>query len=195
MLPLPLEQLAEQLRLLPGVGKKTALKYAFRVLELSDEQAQNLLATIAEVRSNIVSCVICHHISESDLCSICANTSRDDSQICVVEDARDVLAFERAGSFKGLYHVLGGVISPMDGIGPDKLNISSLLGRLDEVSEIIVATNPTVEGEATAMYLTKLLAPRGITVTRLAYGLPAGSDLEYADEVTLARAIEGRRSL
>ncbi|MCL2213341.1 MAG: recombination mediator RecR [Oscillospiraceae bacterium] len=196
-LPEPLIQLAEQLRLLPGVGSKTALKYAFRILELSDEQAENLLASMNSVRQGIKNCPRCYHISEEDLCVICADDTRDTTTLCVVEDARDVIAFERVKDYRGQYHVLGGTISPMNNISPAQLNIDSLAARIAEggIREVIIATNPTLEGEATAMYLSKLLTPQGVSVSRLAYGLPAGADLEYADEVTLSRAMSGRKVL
>ena len=196
-LPQPLLQLAEQLRLLPGVGSKTALKYAFRILELQDEQATNLLDAITSVRMQIKNCPRCFHISEDDLCIVCADDTRDFTTLCVVEDARDVIAFERVKDYRGQYHVLGGTISPMNNVSPAQLNIDSLVARISggAIREVIIATNPTLEGEATAMYLSKLLTPHGVSVSRLAYGLPAGADLEYADEVTLSRAMSGRKVL
>jgi recombination protein RecR len=191
----PVARLIEEFHKLPGIGPKTAQRLTFHLLRMPDEQARALAAAIVEVKERIGFCSVCFNITESDPCWICRG-SRDRSTICVVEEPLDVLALERTGAFKGLYHVLHGAISPMEGIGPEELRIRELLGRLgDGVTEVIVATNPNLEGEATAMYLSKLLGPLGVKVTRLARGLPAGSDLEYADEVTLTRAIEGRREL
>lgn len=194
---LPLQKLIEQFRKLPGIGAKTAARLAFSVLELSDEEADEFANAVIGAKRNIHKCRICSNISEDELCPICSDLTRDRSVICVIEDARDVFAFEKVRDYNGLYHILGGCLSPISGIGPDDLNIKQLLQRLSDgtVKEVIVATNPTVEGEATAMYLARLIAPIGIKVTRLAYGVPVGGDLEYADEVTLHRAIEGRRSL
>ena len=197
---LSLEILTEQMRKLPGVGKKTALKYALSVLEMDDAQADAFVSAIEAARRNICRCENCFHLSEGTRCSVCMDESRTEAQICVVEDTRAVMAMERVAGFRGRYHVLEGVISPMDGVGPDDLRISELLERVNcqlEIGgcEVIVATNSTVEGETTAMYLTKLLKPLGVKVTRLAYGIPVGADLEYADEVTLGRAIEGRREI
>lgn len=191
----PVARLIEEFHKLPGIGPKTAQRLTFHLLRMPDEQARALAEAIVEVKERIGFCSICFNITESDPCWICRGP-RDRSSICVVEEPLDVLALERTGAFKGLYHVLHGAISPMEGIGPEELRIRELLGRLgDGVGEVIVATNPNLEGEATAMYLGKLLGPLGVTITRLARGLPAGSDLEYADEVTLTRAIEGRREL
>ena len=197
---LSLKILTEQMRKLPGVGAKTALKYAMSILEMDSSSADALVSAIEVARRNIRRCQRCFHLCEGMECSICADAARSDSQICVVEDARAVMAMERVAGYKGRYHVLEGVISPMDGVGPEDLRIAELLQRVNEqmqngACEVIVATNSTVEGETTAMYLTKLLKPLGVKVTRLAYGIPVGADLEYADEVTLGRAIEGRREL
>ncbi len=193
---LPLEKLIEQFRKLPGIGKKTAVRLAFSVLEFSDADAQAFADAILGAKANVRACAICQNFSDSELCPVCADASRDRSVICVVEDAKAVMSLEKVKEFGGVYHVLHGAISPMEGIGPDKLRIRELMTRLtDEVSEVIIATNPTVEGEATAMYLTKLIKPLGIKVSRLAYGIPVGGELEFADEVTLMRALEGRRSM
>ncbi|MBQ8288492.1 MAG: recombination protein RecR [Clostridia bacterium] len=193
---LPLEQLIEQFARLPGVGRKTASRYALSLIDWSDESARTFAETILSARSRIGRCKVCNNLCEGDTCNVCKDTSRD-PVICVVEDARAVMSLERVRDYRGRYHVLGGVLSPMNGIGPDQLAIDSLLARLntEEIEEVIVATNPTVEGEATALYLQKLLKPLDIKVTRLAYGVPVGADLEYADAVTLFRALDGRREL
>ncbi|MBR4296015.1 MAG: recombination protein RecR [Clostridia bacterium] len=193
----PLTKLAEQFGRLPGIGRKTALRLAFSVLDMTDEQANEFACAIKEAKTKIHLCPICQNLTDKDICDICADDTRDRSTICVLEDPRAVLVLERVREFKGMYHVLHGVISPMSGVTPDKLKIKELLARCEdsEVKEIIIATNPTVEGEATAMYLSRLLKPLGIIVTRLAYGVPVGGDLEYADEVTLYRALEGRRDV
>lgn len=187
----------EQFRKLPGIGKKTAIRLAFSVLEFSVEDADAFADAVRDAKRSVKNCSVCQNISDAEICPICADSERDNSVICVVEDAKAVMSLEKVKEFRGLYHVLHGAISPMDGIGPDKLKIAELLSRLSSgtVNEIIIATNPTVEGEATAMYLTKLIKPLGIRVSRLAYGIPVGGDLEYADEVTLMRALEGRRSM
>ncbi len=193
----PLSRLAEQFGRLAGIGRKTALRLAFSVLDMPEEEAADFARAIIDAKAKIHLCPICQNLTDKDVCDICADQTRDRSTICVVEDAKAVLALEKVREFKGLYHVLHGVISPMNGVTPEKLKITELLARCDgsEVKEIIIATNPTVEGEATAMYLSRLLKPLGLTVTRLAYGVPVGGDLEYADEVTLYRAIEGRRDV
>ena len=190
-----IQNLADKFGSLPGVGKKTALRLAYSVLEMSDEDAKGFAEAITDAKEKIHLCPICQSLTDRDICSVCDDLTRDRSIICVVEDPRDVNAIEKVREFKGLYHVLHGVISPMNGITPDKLKIKELLERIsnEDVEEVIVATNPTVEGEATAMYISRLLKPIGIKVTRLAYDVPMGSDLEYADEITLFRAIEGRR--
>lgn len=194
---LPLTRLIEQFASLPGIGRKTAQRLAFYVLTLTKQQAREFADAILDAHDKIKYCSVCKNYTDQELCEVCADDARDRSTICVVEDAKDVAAFERTGEYKGLYHVLGGLISPMDGVGPDQLFIKELLARAQagEVKEIIMATNPTVEGEATAMYVAKLLGPFGVTVSRLAYGIPVGSDLEYADEVTLYKALENRSVL
>lgn len=193
----PLERLVEQFRRLPGIGYKTAVRLAFHVLESPEEEAREFAEAILDAKQLIGFCSICQNISEHELCPICEDASRDPSVICVVEHSKDVGAIEKVKEFSGRYHVLGGLISPMEGIGPEQLKIAQLLKRLqtNEVTELIVATNPSLEGEATALYLSRLVKPLGVKVTRLAYGLPVGGELEYADEVTLSRALEGRREL
>ena len=190
-----LQKLAEQFGRLEGVGRKNAMKMAFSVLDMTDEEAEEFAKAIIEAKERIHLCPVCQNITDRDICPICQDPQRDRKTVCVVSDPRVVISMEKVREFKGLYHVLHGVISPMNGITPEKLKIKELLTRLGEgeIEEVIVATNPTVEGEATAMYLSRLLKPMGIKVTRLAYGVPMGSDLEYADEITLFRAIEGRR--
>ena len=192
-----LAKLIEQFERMPGIGRKTAQRLAFYVLNLSKEQATEFSATILSAHEKIKQCTCCCNLAEDELCPICKSDSRDKSVICVVEDPRDVFAFERTHEFEGTYHVLHGVISPMNGVGPEDITIKELLSRMADgtVQEVIMATNPTVEGEATAMYISRLLKPMGITVSRLAYGVPVGADLEYADEVTLTKALEGRRTL
>ena len=193
----PLSRLIEQFERLPGVGKKSAQRLAFYVLSLPREKAEQFANAIVDAHEKIKRCSVCQSLTEQVLCPICTDQARDKSIICVVESSQDVLAFERTKEYHGLYHVLHGLISPMDGIGPDQLAIKELLARLgnDQVKEVVMATNPTVEGEATAMYLARLLKPMGVTVTRLAYGIPVGGNLEYADEVTLYRALEGRSEI
>ena len=186
--------LAEQFGRLPGVGRKSAMRMAYAVLDLDEEDAAEFADAILDAKRKIHLCPICQNLTDREQCSICDDEDRDRSIICVVEDARAVMSVEKVREYRGLYHVLHGVISPVNGITPDKLKLKELLARLDEsVNEVIVATNPTVEGEATAMYISRLIKPLGIKVTRLAYGVPVGADLEYADEVTLFRALEGRR--
>ncbi|MBN2169444.1 MAG: recombination protein RecR [Actinobacteria bacterium] len=193
----PLENLIEQLCKLPGVGPKSAERLAFFLLSIPKEDAARLAEAILDLKERIHFCRICFNISEGDVCSICSDSRRDASTVCVVEEPKDILAVEKTGAFKGKYHVLGGAISPIDGIGPEELRFRELVQRLGqrEVREIIVATNPNAEGEATAVYLSGLVRPLGVKVTRIASGLPVGGDLEYADEVTLGRAIEGRKEL
>ena len=192
-----LSNLAEKFGRLEGVGKKTAMRMAFSVLELDIEEAEDFARAILDAKEKIHLCPICQNLTDREICPICADEERDRSVICVVTDARTVLAMEKVREYRGTYHVLHGLISPMNGITPEQLKIKELLARVatGEVGEVIVATNPTVEGEATAMYLSRLLQPFGIRVTRLAYGVPVGADLEYADEVTLYRALEGRRDV
>ncbi len=194
---LPLTRLVEQFERLPGIGRKTAQRLAFFVLSLPKEEAQKFSDAIVEAHEKIKRCKICQNLTDSEICSICSDKTRDHSTICVVEDPRDVIAFERTREYRGLYHVLHGLISPMDGIGPEQIYVKELLARLsdDTVKEVIMATNPTVEGEATAMYLSRIVKPLGMKVTRLAYGIPVGGNLEYADEVTLYRALEGRNEI
>ena len=191
---LPLDNLIDQFAKIPGIGRKSAQRMAFYILNLSTDEAAAFSKAILDAKNKIKKCQICQNISDTDQCSICSSLSRDKSTICVVQDPKDLLAFERTGEYNGLYHVLHGLISPMDGISPDDLYIKELLARLsgDTVKEVIMATNPTIEGEATAMYLSKLIKPMNIKVTRLAYGIPVGGNLEYADDLTLNRALEGR---
>ena len=193
----PLDKLVEQFEQLPGIGSKTAQRLAYFVLNLPKERAKEFADSIVSAHEKIHYCKVCCNLTDGELCPICRNEARDRSVICVVEDPRDVFAFERTHEFKATYHVLHGAISPLSGIGPEQLCIKELLARVQDgtVQEVIMATNPTVEGEATAMYLSRLLKPLGIKVTRLAYGIPVGGDLEYADEVTLSRAIEGRSEM
>lgn len=192
-----LQHLAEEFGRLEGVGRKSAMRMAFSVLEFSDEEAAEFAQAIIDAKQKIHLCPICQNLTDRDVCPICADLGRDRSVICVVTDAKTVLAMEKVREFRGVYHVLHGLISPMNGVTPDHLKIKELLERVSEgeVREVIVATNPTVEGEATALYLSKLLKPFDVKVTRLAYGVPVGADLEYADEVTLFRALEGRREV
>lgn len=193
----PLSRLVEQFERLPGIGRKSAQRLAYFVLQLPDKEAKAFADAILEAHEKIHYCKVCCNLTDQELCPVCRNETRDRSVICVVEDPRDVMALERTHEFKATYHVLHGVISPLGGVGPEQLCIKELLDRISAggVSEVIMATNPTVEGEATAMYLSRLLKPLGVKVTRLAYGIPVGGDLEYADEVTLARALEGRSEM
>lgn len=193
----PLTELINQFARLPGIGKKTAQRLAYSILEQPPERAKQFADALINAREKIRFCNVCQSLTDLDVCQICSDTRRDKSIICVVEDPRDVMAFERTREFNGTYHVLHGVISPLDNVGPEKLRIKELLSRLTDgtVKEIIMATNPTVEGEATASYISHLVKPMEIKVTRLAYGMPVGSDLEYADEYTLARALEGRNEI
>ena len=192
-----LAKLAEQFERMPGIGRKSAQRMAFHVLSLSDSEAAEFANAITEAKRNIHCCPVCQNLTDGQLCPICQNPARDKSVICVVEDAQDVIAFERTREFDGLYHVLHGVISPLDGIGPEQLRIKDLIARLADgtVNEVIMATNPTVDGEATAAYISRILKPIGVKVTRLAYGIPVGGSLEYAAEVTLSRALDGRSEI
>lgn len=194
---IPLVKLIEQFERLPGIGKKTAQRLAFHVLDMPKESAYEFASAILEARDKIHRCKVCQNLTETDLCPICNDDQRDKSVICVVETPQDVLAFERTREYRGLYHVLHGLISPMDGIGPEQLYVKELMARTtdENLKEIIMATNPTVEGEATAAYLARLIKPMGIRATRLAYGIPVGGNLEYTDEVTLYRALEGRQEI
>ena len=188
------ERLANRLARLPGIGRKSANRLAFHILKLPKEEAVELADIIREVKDKVGFCSTCNNISETDPCHICGDPQRDRAVICIVEETADAAAIDRVEGFSGLFHILGGRLSPLDGIGPDDLKIRELLARLDDgVTEIIIATNPNVEGEATAVYLSKLLKPMGVKVTRIARGLPVGSDLEYADSVTLSRALDGRQ--
>ncbi len=193
----PVARLIEELHRLPGIGPKTAQRLAYHLLKIPAQQARALAEAILAVKEKVVLCSLCQNFTEADPCAICRDPGRDRGRICVVEKPLDVLAVERTRKYNGLYHALHGVLSPMDGVGPDDLKIKALLERLQDgsVSELILATNPNLEGEATAMYLHRLVAPLGVRVTRLARGLPFGSDLEYADEQTMARALEGRHEL
>ena len=192
-----IEKLIEAFEKLPSIGSKTAARLAFYILNASEEETTEFINAIENAKKNLKYCSKCYNISDTDPCTICSNPARDASTICVVEDVRDVVAMERTHEFKGVYHVLHGSISPMKGVGPDDIKIKELLSRLmdGQVKELILATNPRVEGEATAMYISKLVKPLGIKVTRIAHGIPVGGDLEYTDEVTLSRALEGRREL
>ncbi len=192
-----IEKLIESFEKLPSIGHKTAVRLAFYLLNSTEEETNEFVSSIIDAKKNLRYCSKCYNISDTDPCNICSNPRRDNSIICVVEDVKDIIAMERTHEFKGLYHVLHGSISPMNGIGPDDIKIKELLARLQDgvVKEIILATNPRVEGEATAMYLSKLIKPLGIKVTRIARGIPIGGDLEYTDEVTLTQALEGRREI
>lgn len=194
---IPLTELINQFARLPGIGKKTAQRLAYSILEQPPERAKAFADALVNAKEKIHFCKVCEGLTDKDICSVCEDTLRDRSTICVVEEPKDVYVFERTREYKGLYHVLHGVISPLDGIGPDKLKIKELMARLADgtVKEIIMATNPTVEGEATASYISRIVKPMGIKVTRLAYGIPVGGDLEYADEYTLSRALEGRNEI
>ena len=193
----PITNLIEQLSRLPGIGRKTAQRLAFYILEMEALQAEKLAKSIVEAKEKIHYCKVCSNLTDKELCSICSDGRRDESIICVVEGAKDIVAMEKTKEYKGLYHVLHGVISPLENIGPNEIKLRELLKRLegDKVKEVILATNPTVEGETTALYISKLLKPLGIKATRIAYGIPVGGDLEYYDEVTLSKAMENRREI
>lgn len=192
-----LEKLIEQFRKMPSIGRKTAQRMAFHVLDLTDEEAKEFAEAIIDAHTKIHRCALCHNLTENELCPVCDSVNRDHSTVCVVEEPRDVLAIERMREFSGVYHVLHGVISPMNGVGPENLTVKSLVERAanGDIKEIIMATNPTIEGDTTAMYISKLIKPFGVKVTRLAYGIPVGADIEYADDVTLMRALAGRSEL
>jgi len=192
-----IEILAEKFRRLPGVGRKSALRMAFSILDMTDEEVNAFADAILAAKRDVHQCSVCGNLTDGDICSICRDESRDHSVICVVEDARDVAALERVREYTGLYHVLGGAISPVRGKVPEDLTVNELINRIKNggVQEVIIATNPTVEGETTAMYIARILRPLGVKTSRLAYGVPVGGDLEYADEVTLNRALEGRREI
>ena len=187
--------MVEAFRRLPGVGRKSAERMAFGILGMSDSETADFLSAISEGKAGICSCSVCGNISASELCPICEDETRDKKIICVVEDSKAVLTFEKIKEFRGVYHVLGGVINPRAGIGPDDISLASILDRIreNEAEEVMISTNATVEGEATAMYISRIIKPTGVKITRLAYGIPVGADLEYADKLTLLRAIEGRR--
>lgn len=193
----PIAKLIEAFTRLPGIGSKTAQRLAFYLLDMPQKEAEELAHAIINAKRSVRYCQICSNITDSDKCNICSDSKRDESMICVVEDPRDVVAMEKTREFKGLYHVLHGAISPMDGIGPDDIRLKELLARLRDgkIKEVILATNPNIEGEATAMYISKLIKPLGVKTTRIAHGVPVGGDLEYADEVTLMKALEGRREI
>ena len=196
--PKPLNKLINELSKLPGIGGKTAQRLAFHILALEESEATALANSIVNAKRSLHYCSVCGNLTDTDPCEICSDESRDRTKVCVVETPQDVIAMERIREFKGLYHVLHGAISPVEGIGPNDINLKSLITRLqqhDEIDEIIVATNPNIEGEATAMYIARLLKPSGIKVTRIAHGIPVGGDLEYVDEVTLLKAMEGRREI
>lgn len=193
----PLNRLISELSKLPGIGGKTAQRLAFHILSMEDRDAQALAEAILDAKQNMKYCSVCGNLTDEDPCAICSDQTRDKSMICVVESPKDVIAMEKIREYRGYYHVLHGAISPMDGIGPADINLQSLITRLQDeaVKELIIATNPTIEGEATAMYIARLIKPSGIKVSRIAHGIPVGGDLEYADEVTLLKAVEGRREL
>ncbi|MDW0115212.1 recombination mediator RecR [Sporosarcina saromensis] len=195
--PEPISKLIDSFMKLPGIGPKTAGRLAFFVLSMKEDTVLDFAKALVDAKRNLRFCSVCGHITDIDPCHICQDQSRNRTMICVVQDPKDVIAMEKMRDYNGLYHVLHGSISPMDGIGPEDINVPSLLTRLqdEEVQELILATNPTIEGEATAMYISRLVKPSGITTTRIAHGLPVGGDLEYADEVTLSKALEGRREL
>jgi len=195
--PLPLKKVMEHFAALPGIGSKSSQRLAFHLLSLSEETVRDFAESLLEAKASIHNCRICQNFTDKDICDICASPERTDQVICVVESPKDVMAFERLKNFNGSYHVLHGLISPLDGIGPEQIKVKELLLRLQEndVSEVIMATNPTVEGEATAMYISKLLKPAGIKVTRLAFGIPVGGELEYTDNMTLNKALENRMTM
>jgi recombination protein RecR len=188
------ERLIGELSRLPGIGRKTAQRLTFWILKMKKQDAERLAKTILEVKEKVMRCSICSNITETDPCHVCSDPKRDRSIICVVEEANDILALEKSGAYRGLYHVLQGVLSPLDGVGPDQLRFKELVNRLkDDIKEVIIATNPNVEGEATAVYISRLIKPLNIKVTRIARGLPIGSDIEYADQNTLSKALQGRQ--
>ncbi len=196
MYPVSLQELIEEFQKLPGIGHKSAVRLAFHVMNMSEAKAQKFIDAIKKAKTNVHLCSKCQNLTDKPLCDICASAKRDNSVICVMESPKDVTALEKTKEYNGLYHVLHGAISPMDGVSPEDIKIKELIARLTpEVTEVIMATNPTVEGEATAMYIARLLKPMGIMVTRIAHGIPVGGDIEYADEVTLTRAMEGRREI
>ncbi|MFC1559607.1 recombination mediator RecR [Candidatus Margulisiibacteriota bacterium] len=191
----PFGRLIDEFKKMPGVGPKSAQRLAFYILQISEGEVKDLVSSIGEAKKQVKYCSKCFNLTVSDPCNICGDESRNRSKVCIVSDPKDLIAIEKTREYKGLYHVLGGVISPLDGIGPENLRVKEMLRRLEGVNEIIFALNPTVEGEATIMYLTKLLKPLNLKLTRIAYGLPVGSDMDYADEVTLTKAFEGRKEI
>lgn len=195
--PQPISNLIDSFTKLPGIGPKTAVRLAFFVINMNDDDVLEFADALVSAKRELSYCTICGHITDKETCSVCSDLSRDESVICVVEDPKDVIAMEKMKEFNGKYHVLHGSISPMDGIGPEDINVPDLIHRLknEGIKELILATNPNIEGEATAMYISRLVKPSGIRITRIAHGLPVGGDLEYADEVTLAKSLEGRREL
>ncbi|MGE7667909.1 recombination mediator RecR [Ureibacillus composti] len=195
--PEPISKLIDSFMKLPGIGPKTAARLAFFVLTMKEDTVTTFAKALVDAKRNLTYCSVCGHITDIDPCQICSDQQRDVSTVCVVQDPKDVIAMEKMRDYHGLYHVLHGAISPMDGVGPEDINVASLITRLQDerVKELILATNPTIEGEATAMYISRLVKPSGIRTTRIAHGLPVGGDLEYADEVTLSKALEGRREL
>ncbi|MEK4254030.1 MULTISPECIES: recombination mediator RecR [Ureibacillus] len=195
--PEPISKLIDSFMKLPGIGPKTAARLAFFVLTMKEDAVLSFAKALVDAKRDLTYCSVCGHITDVDPCQICTDQSRDASTICVVQDPKDVIAMEKMKDYHGLYHVLHGAISPMDGVGPEDINVASLINRLkdERVKELILATNPTIEGEATAMYISRLVKPSGIRTTRIAHGLPVGGDLEYADEVTLSKALEGRREI
>ncbi len=195
LVPDSIEKLIEQFAKFPGIGKKTAQRMTFHVLKSPNENVARLAQAVLDVKTKIMSCSICGGITEVDACRICTDSKRNRNLICVVEEAADIYAFERTNMFNGVYHVLGGVLSPLDGIGPDELNIDGLLQRVKDGMEVVIATNPSIEGDTTALYLGKMLNEKDVRITRLARGMPVGSDLEYTDDATLIRAMEGRTLL
>lgn len=195
ILPDSLDKITEQFARFPGIGKKTAQRMAFQLIEWNQEDVKQLGRVITESTEKLTSCSKCNLITEADPCPVCLDTRRDDSILCIVEDSKDVVAIEETSRFSGKYHVLGGVLSPLEGVGPDQLNIQNLLSRLSETREVIIAMNPSVEGETTSLYLARILSEKGLRVTRLARGIPSGGDLEYIDGVTLGRALEDRHEI
>ncbi len=191
----PVQALIDELGRLPGIGPKSAQRIAFHLLKLPVDDATRLARAITEAKARVRFCLRCFNVSEGELCGICLDDRRDTTVLCVVEESRDIIAVEKTGEYRGQYHVLLGAISPIEGIGPEQLKVKELLGRLEGIEEVILCTNPNIEGEATALYLARLLKPLGLSVTRIASGLPVGGDLEYADELTLGRALEGRRAV
>jgi len=195
--PEPISKLIDSFTKLPGIGPKTAVRLAFYVIDMNEDDVVDFSKALVNAKRELSYCTICGHITDQEICSVCSDKSRDESVVCVVEDSKDVIAMEKMKEYNGTYHVLHGSISPMDGIGPEDINVPDLISRLkdEKIKEIILATNPNIEGEATAMYISRLVRPSGISTTRMAHGLPMGGDLEYADEVTLAKSLEGRREV